>query len=51
MQIDMLATNEGFNQDPIRELDEDMLLEALKETSIGTAGAVQVFAPDTGSDV
>lgn len=45
MQFEENTRNESGEESSVRELDEAMLLEALKETSIGTAGAVQVWAP------
>ena len=41
--IDQLdRDDEALGVEPVREIDERMLAEALAETSIGTAGAVQV---------
>ena len=34
--------DKALGEEPVREIDELMLAEALAETSIGTAGAVQV---------
>jgi hypothetical protein len=45
MQSEENTRNES-SEESVRELDEAMLLEALKETSIGTAGAVQVWSPE-----